>query len=59
MRKAAGIAFLLYCGFALFFLLAYLIGATQFDLPPGPPIVVAVTAALACVVVARLARRQG
>ena len=59
MRKAAGIAFLLYCGFALFFVLAYLIGATQFDLPAGPPIVVVVTAALACVVVTRLARRQG
>ena len=58
MRKAAGIAFLLYCGFALFFLLAYLIGATQFDLPPGPPIVVVATVALACAVVTRLARRQ-
>ena len=40
MRKVAGIAFLLYCGFALFFVLAYVIGSTQFDLPPGPPIVV-------------------
>ncbi len=58
MRKAAGIAFLLYCGFALFFVLAYLIGATQFDLPPGPPIVVVVSVAVACVVVTRLARRQ-
>ena len=58
MRKAAGIAFLLYCGFALFFLLAYAIGATQFDLPPGPPIVVVLSVALACAVVTRLARRQ-
>ncbi len=59
MRKAAGIAFLLYCGFALFFVLAYLIGSTQFDLPPGPPIVAVLSVALACVLVTRLVRRQG
>ena len=58
VRKAAGIAFLLYCGFALFFILAYLLGATQFDLPPGPPIAAAVTVALACALVTRLARRS-
>ena len=58
MRKAAGIAFLLYCGFAVVFVLAYLIGATQFDLPPGPPIVAVASVALACVLVTRLARRQ-
>jgi len=58
VRKAAGIAFLLYCGLAFLFVAAYLIGATQFDLPPGPPIVAVVSVALACVAVTRLARRQ-
>ena len=58
MRKVAGIAFLLYCGFSAFFVLAYLIAATQFDLPPGPPIVAVVMVVLACALVTRLARRQ-
>lgn len=58
VRKLAGIAFLLYCGFALFFVLAYVIGATQFDLPPGPPIFAVLSVVLACVLVTRLARRS-
>ena len=58
MRKAAGIAFLLYCGLTFVFLAAYLLGATQFDLPPGPPIVALVSVALAFVAVTRLARRS-
>jgi len=59
VRKAAGIAFLLYCGLAFLFVAAYLIAATQFSLPPGPPIVALVSVALAFVGVTRLARRQG
>jgi uncharacterized protein (DUF2342 family) len=58
VRKVAGIAFLLYCGLAFVFVAAYLLGATQFGLPPGPPIVAVVSVALACVAVTRLARRS-
>ena len=58
MRKVAGIAFLLYCGLALVFIVAYGIGATQFNLPPGPPIVAAISAALAIAAVTTLARRR-
>ena len=58
MRKAAGIAFLLYCGLALFFVVAYAIGSTEFDLPLGPPIFAVVSVALACAAVTRLARRS-
>lgn len=58
MRKLAGIAFLLYCGFALVFVIAYAIGATEFDLPPGPPIVVVASVALALLAVTRLSRRR-
>jgi hypothetical protein len=57
VRKVAGIAFLLYCGFALFFVAAYLLAATEFGLPPGPPIVALVSVALACLGVTTLARR--
>jgi uncharacterized protein (DUF2342 family) len=58
VRKVAGIAFLLYCGLALVFVAAYLLAATEFGLPPGPPIVALVSVALACVAVTTLARRQ-
>ena len=50
--------FLFYCGFALFFVIAYAIGSTQFDLPPGPPIFAVVSVALAFLAVTRLARRS-
>ena len=58
MRKVAGIAFLLYCGFSLLFVVAYLIAATEFSLPPGPPIVAIASIVLACWAVASIARRQ-
>ena len=58
MRRLAGIAFFLYCGFAFFFVIAWGIGSTEFDLPIGPPIFAVVTVALACVAVTRLARRS-
>jgi len=57
MRRLAGIAFFLYCGLAFFFVIAWGIGSTQFDLPVGPPIFVVVTVALACAAVTRLASR--
>ena len=58
MRKVAGIAFLLYCGFALIFVVAYLLASTEFGLPPGPPIVAVLSVALACLAVTRLARHR-
>ena len=58
MRKLAGIAFFLYCGFTLFFLIGYAIGSTQFDLPIGPPVFAVVSVALACAAVTRLAGRS-
>jgi hypothetical protein len=58
VRKVAGIAFLLYCGFALLFVAAYLLASTEFGLPPGPPIVALLSVALACVAVTRLARHR-
>ena len=58
MRKLAGIAFLLYCGFSLVFVVAYLIVATEFGLPPGPPILAIASVILACAAVASIARRQ-
>ena len=57
MRKAAGIAFLLYCGFALLFVAAYALASTEFGLPPGPPIVALLSVVLAFVAVTRLAGR--
>jgi hypothetical protein len=57
VRKAAGIAFLFYCGLALVFVAAYLLGSTQFSLPPGPPIVALGSVAVACLAVTGLARR--
>ena len=58
MRRLAGIAFFLYCGLAFWFVVAWGIGSTQFDLPVGPPIFAVVSVALACVAVTRLARRS-
>ena len=58
MRRLAGIAFFLYCGLAFWFVLAWGIGSTEFDLPIGPPIFAVVSVALACVAVTRLARRS-
>ena len=58
MRRLAGIVFLLYCGLAFFFVIAWGIGSTEFDLPIGPPIFAVVSVALACAAVTRLARRS-
>jgi hypothetical protein len=57
VRKAAGIAFLLYCGFAVLFVAAYVLASTEFGLPPGPPIVAVLSVLLAFVAVTRLAGR--
>jgi hypothetical protein len=58
VRRLAGIAFFLYCGFAFFFVIAWGIGSTQFELPVGPPIFAVVSMALACAAVTRLVRRS-
>ena len=58
VRRLAGILFLLYCGFALWFVIAWGIGSTEFDLPIGPPIFAVVSVALAWLAVTRLARRS-
>ena len=58
MRKVAGIVLLLYCGLVLVFVAGYLLASTEFDLPPGPPLVAAGTVALAYVAISRLARRE-
>jgi len=58
VRKLAGIAFLLYCGLAVIFIAAYLLALTAFPLPPGPPILAAVSIALAVAGVTRLTGRQ-
>jgi hypothetical protein len=58
VRKAAGILFFLYCGFALWFVIAWGIGSTAFDLPLGPPIFAVVSVVLAWAAVIRLARRS-
>jgi FtsH-binding integral membrane protein len=58
MRRLAGVAFVLYCGLAFFFVIAWVIGSTEFDLPVGPPIFAVVSVALACAAVTRLARRS-
>ena len=58
VRKLAGIAFFLYCGFALCFVIMYAIGSIEFDLPLGPPIFAVVSVALACAAVTQLARRS-
>jgi hypothetical protein len=58
MRKAAGIAFLFYCGFVTFFLAAYALGSMEFDLPPGPPIVAAVSVVVLFAAMTQIARRR-
>ena len=58
MRRLAGILFLLYSGLALWFVILWGIGKTEFDLPIGPPIFALVSVALAWVAVIRLARRS-
>jgi len=58
VRKAAGIAFLLFLGLSVVLELAYLMLSTEFDLPAGPPIVLLALAGLALLTVVRLARRQ-
>ena len=58
VRKLAGIAFFLYCGLAFWFVIAYAVGSTEFNLPLGPPIFAVVSVALACAAVTRLARRS-
>ena len=58
MRKAAGIAFILFVGISLVLEVAYLLLAIEFSLPPGPPLVLLGLVALALVTVVRLARRQ-
>jgi hypothetical protein len=58
VRRLAGIVFFLYCGLAFWFVVAWGIGSTQFDLPIGPPIFAVVSVALACAAVTRLARRS-
>ena len=58
MRRLAGIVFFLYCGLAFWFVVAWGIGSTEFDLPIGPPIFAVVSVALAWVAVIRLARRS-
>ena len=59
MRKAAGIAILFYCGLVLVFVAAYLLASTEFDLPPGPPIVAAGSVALAWAALSGLTRDRG
>ena len=58
MRRLAGIAFFLYCGLAFWFVLAWGIGSTEFDLPIGPPIFAVASVVLAWAAVIRLARRS-
>lgn len=58
MRRLAGILFLLYTGLSLWFVIAWGIGSTAFDLPIGPPIFAVVSVALAWAAVIRLARRS-
>ena len=58
MRKAVGIAFLAYTCLVIFFMVAYALGSTQFNLPPGPPIVAAVSVVLAFAAMTQVARRR-
>ncbi len=58
MRKAAGIAFFLYVGFAMLFVIAYALGSTEFELPAGPPIFALVSVLIACAAVMRATRRS-
>ena len=56
MRRLAGIAFFLYCGLALWFVILWGIGSIEFDLPIGPPIFAVASVVLAWAAVIRLAR---
>jgi hypothetical protein len=58
VRRLAGILFFVYSGLALWFVVLWGIGKTEFDLPVGPPIFAVVSVALAWVAVIRLARRS-
>ena len=58
MRKAAGIAFFLFLGLAVFLEAAYVLLSTEFDLPLGPPLALLGLVALALATVVQLARRQ-
>jgi hypothetical protein len=58
VRKAAGIAFLLFLGLSVVLELAYVLLATEFALPAGPPFVLLGLVALALAGVARLAHRR-
>jgi hypothetical protein len=58
VRKAAGVAFLLFLGLSVVLELAYLLLATEFALPAGPPLVLLGLVALALAGVVQLARRQ-
>jgi hypothetical protein len=58
VRRLAGIVFFLYCGIAFFFVIAWGIGSTEFDLPIGPPIFAVASVVLAWAAVIRLARRS-
>jgi hypothetical protein len=58
VRRLAGIAFFLYCGLAFWFVIAWAVGSTQFDLPVGPPIFAVASVVLAWAAVIRLARRS-
>jgi hypothetical protein len=58
VRRLAGIAFFLYCGVALWFVVAWGIGSTEFDLPIGPPVVAVVSVLCAWIAVTRLAGRS-
>ena len=58
MRRLAGIAFFAYCGFVVWFVIAWGVGSIEFDLPLGPPIFAVATVVLAWAAVIRLARRS-
>ncbi len=58
VRKAFGIAFFLYVGFVIIFVLAYAVGSTQFNLPEGPPIVALLSVLAACAGVMHVTRRS-
>ncbi len=58
VRKALGIAFFLYVGLAIIFVIAYAVGSTEFNLPNGPPIVALVSVLGACAAVMHVTRRS-
>ena len=58
MRKAIGIAFLVYTGLVTFFMAAYALGSTQFDLPIGPPIFAAVSVVVLFAAMVQVANRS-